>query len=214
MIPMLKQLNIKGGFIGLESMNKEARQAIGKGMDVERVMERLAEFRDATNVKLYASMIVGLPGDSLDDAYGWFERFKREKLFREWGFQTLGMTFDEFGQGDSIFSKDPAKYGYIVTKSKDVNAPRSYDWTHRLGYTNREASIVANDITVQSRETAMAAGFGVAEYWFHGGSNIDIENTKRKDLAIGHRGFESGKARGKVRVQEARDFLGESLKEW
>ncbi len=214
MIPMLKQLNIKGGFIGLESMNKEARQAIGKGMDVERVMERLVEFRDATNVKLYASMIVGLPGDSLDDAYSWFERFKREQLFSEWGFQPLGMTFDEFGQGDSIFSKDPAKYGYSVSKSKDANASRNYSWTHKLGYTNREASIVANDINTQSREIDKAAGFGVAEYWFHGGSDSDIENMRRKDFSVNSRGFESGKARGKVRVQEARDFLGKSLKEW
>lgn len=214
MIPMLKQLNCKGAFIGLESLNKEARRIIGKGMDAERVMTALENFKSQTDVKMFASMIVGLPGDTLDDAYSWFERFKREKLFGEWGFQQLGMTFDEFGQGDSIFSKDPAKYGYTVSKSTDKNAPRSYDWTHQFGYTNKDAGRVAGDINSQSRELAMAGGFGVAEYWFHGGSTDEIENMTRKEFSVGGRGSENGKIRAKVRVQEARDFLGNRLKEW
>lgn len=208
MIPMLKQLNCKGAFIGLESLNKEARRIIGKGMDAERVMAALENFKSETDVKMFASMIVGLPGDTLDDAYSWFERFKREQLFGEWGFQTLGMTFDEFGQGDSIFSKDPAKYGYTVSKSKDKNAPRAYDWTHQFGYTNKDASKVAEDINSQSRPLAMAGGFGVAEYWFHGGSNDDIKNMTRHEFSVGGRGSENGKIRAKVRVQEARNVLG------
>ncbi len=214
MIPMLKQLNCKGSFIGLESLNKEARRAIGKGMDAERVIGVLEEFKSATNTKIFASMIVGLPGDSLDDAYSWSERFKREKLFSEWGFQNLGMNFDEFGQGDSIFSRDPAKYGYTVSVNKVKGAQRSYNWTHQLGYTNKDASTVSDDINSQGREVAMAAGFGVAEYWFHGGSDSDIENTPRKEFSVGRRGSESGKIRAKVRVQEARNVLGNLLKPW
>lgn len=209
MIPMLKHLNCKGAFIGLESLNKEARRIIGKGMDAERVMATLAEFKSKTNVKMFASMIVGLPGDSLDDAYSWYERFKSEKLFGEWGFQTLGMTFDEFGQGDSIFSKDPAKFGYTVSKNEQ-GGPRSYNWTSSMGYTNADASRAANDINSQSREHAMAGGFGVAEYWFHGGSNDDIENVRRRDFSVGGRGSYNGKIRAKVRVKEAHDFLAKS----
>lgn len=214
MIPMLKQLNCKGAFIGLESLNKEARRIIGKGMDAERVIAALASFKSTTDVKMYASMIVGLPGDTLDDAYNWLERFKQEKLFSDWGFQTLGMTFDEFGQGDSIFSKDPAKYGYTVSKRKDKNAPRAYDWTHQLGYTNNNASRVAEDINSQSNTLAMAGGFGVAEYWFHGGSNDDIENMTRYRFSVGGRGSLNGKTRAKARVQEARNVLGNRLKDW
>lgn len=214
MIPMLKQLNCKGAFIGLESLNKEARRIIGKGMDAERVMTALENFKAGTDAKMFASMIVGLPGDTLDDAYNWFERFKNEKLFSEWGFQSLGMTFDEFGQGDSIFSKDPAKYGYTVSKSKDKNAPRSYDWIHQFGYTNKDAGKVAEDINLQTKSLAMAGGFGVAEYWFHGGSNDDIEHMGRAEFSVGGRGSDNGKARAKVRVQEAKDVLGNLLKPW
>jgi hypothetical protein len=214
MIPMLKQLNCKGSFIGLESLNREARKIIGKGMDAERVISALENLKSATNTKIFASMIVGLPGDSLDDAYSWSERFKKEKLFSEWGFQNLGMNFDEFGQGDSIFSKDPAKYGYSVSTNKNKGAQRSYNWTHQLGYTDKDAAQVANDINSQGRELAKAAGFGVAEYWFHGGSNDDIENMTRKEFSVGGRGSDNGKIRAKVRVQEARNFLGNRLKPW
>ena len=219
MIPMLKQLNCKGAFIGLESLNKEARRVIGKGMDAERVLATLGDFKAATNVKMYASMIVGLPGDSLNDSYNWFERFKSDKLFSEWGFQPLGMTFDEFGQGDSIFSKNPEKFGYTIEGALPIvpgqtARPRSYNWTSNMGFTNNDAAKVASDISEQSREIAMAGGFGVAEYWFHGGTDADIENVRRKEFSVGHRGSTNGRARALVQVHEARKVLGNQLRKW
>jgi hypothetical protein len=188
-------------------------------MDAERVLATLGDFKAATGVKMYASMIVGLPGDSLDDAYNWFERFKSEKLFSEWGFQALGMTFDEFGQGDSIFSKNPEKFGYTIEGALPIvpgqtARPRSYNWTSNMGFTNNDAAKVANDINSQSREIAMAGGFGVAEYWFHGGTDDDIENTRRKEFSVGHRGSENGRKRALVQVNEARKVLGNQLRKW
>lgn len=209
MIPMLKQLNIRGGFIGLESMNKEARQVIGKGMDVNRVMDALADFKANTRVKLYASMIVGLPGDTLDDAYSWYNQFKTDGLFGEWGFQPLGMTFDKNGIGDSIFSRDPGKYGYTIDGTNIIlhnqtTGPQSYRWTHKLGYTDRDASRVAADINDQSESIVGAGGFGVAEYWFHGVNDHEIDTWTRYDVGVGLRGKESGRVRALNRVNEAR----------
>jgi hypothetical protein len=209
MIPMLKQLNIRGGFIGLESMNKEARMAIGKGMAVDKVMDRLNDFVANTRVKLFASMIVGLPGDTLDDAYMWFERFKKEKLFGEWGFQSLGMTFDEFGQGDSIFSRDPGKYGYEITGSNlmykgQTTGPRSYNWRSKMGFTDKDAARVAGDINKQSEQIVGAGGFGVAEYWFHGVNDHEIDTMTRWQVGVGRRGIASGRARAVERINEAR----------
>lgn len=209
MIPMLKQLNIRGGFIGLESMNSEARRAIGKGMDVNRVMDALSNFKANTRVKLFASMIVGLPGDTLDDAYSWFERFKTDGMFGEWGFQPLGMTFDENGIGDSIFSREPAKYGYTITGNNlilqnQTVGPRSYRWTHKLGYTDQDAGRVSADINMQSESIVGAGGFGVAEYWFHGVNDHEIDTWTRYDVGVGLRGIESGRKRALNRVNEAR----------
>jgi anaerobic magnesium-protoporphyrin IX monomethyl ester cyclase len=208
MIPMLKHLNIKGAFLGLESLNREARMAIGKGMDAGRVMDTIAKLKAETDAKLYASMIVGLPGDTLDDAYSWFEQFKTDGLFGEWGFQPLGMTFDDFGIGDSIFSRNPEKYGYTVSGKRinvagQITGPRNYDWTSKMGFTNKDAERVAGDINDQSKEIVGAGGFGVAEYWFHGGSPEDVESKTRWEFGVGVRGLEGGRARAKIRIQEA-----------
>ena len=99
-----------------------------------------------------------------------------------------------------------------MSTNKNKGAQRSYNWTHQLGYTDKDAARVADDINSQGRELAKAAGFGVAEYWFHGGSNDDIENVTRKTFSVGGRGSDNGRIRAGIRVQEARDYLGNLLK--
>ena len=130
-------------------------------------------------------------------------------MFAEWGFQPLGMTFDENGIGDSIFSREPAKYCYTITGNNlilqnQTTGPRSYRWTHKLGYTDREAAFVASEINNMSEGIVMAGGFGVAEYWFHDGNNEEIENLSRNKFGVGDRGLKSGRERALNRVNEAR----------
>jgi hypothetical protein len=206
LIPMLKQLNCKGAFVGLESMNKEARISVGKGMAVDRVLDALNNLKSNSNALLYASMIVGLPGDTLDDAYSWYERFKSKELFNDWGFQNLGLTFDEFGQGESIFSKEPAKYGYEVTgRNVDANGigPRSYQWKSKMGFSDGDAGRVAREINDMSMDIVGAGGFGVADYWYHNGTEHEIDNVTRTDFFPARKGSVSGKIRSQERLQEA-----------
>jgi hypothetical protein len=203
---MLKQLNCKGAFVGLESMNKEARISVGKGMAVDRVLDALNNLKSNSNALLYASMIVGLPGDTLDDAYSWYERFKSKELFNDWGFQNLGLTFDEFGQGESIFSKEPAKYGYEVTgRNVDANGigPRSYQWKSKMGFSDGDAGRVAREINDMSMDIVGAGGFGVADFWYHNGTEHEINNVTRTDFFPARKGSVSGKIRSQERLQEA-----------
>lgn len=206
MIPLLKQLNIRGGFIGLESMNKEARTAVGKGMDVNRVLDALNNLKTNSNAMLHASMIVGLPGDTIEDAYSWLETFKRDQLFNDWGFQSLGLTFDEFGRGESIFSREPGKYGFtIIGKSGEPGkpGPRSYLWKSKTNLTDDQASKAAGELNDMSRELVGAGGFGVADYWYHNATEDQINNMRRIDFRPAHHGNESGRARTNDRVNDA-----------
>ena len=118
------------------------------------------------------------------------------------------------GMNPMVSKVDVKVNGMTVNWSCTISP--SSDGKAWMGFTRRGAGC-NNDVINRAESVSQGNDMGTAKNKImttFKESNIDIENTKRKDLAIGHRGFESGKARGKVRVQEARDFLGESLKEW
>ena len=64
MIPKLKELGCKAGYIGLESMNNQSRKIIKKGMDIDRVIDSLYKLRQDADTRIQASFIVGLPEES------------------------------------------------------------------------------------------------------------------------------------------------------
>ncbi len=219
MIPKLRQLGIRGGTIGLESLNPEARRAVGKGMDIERVMSSLADFKANSRVLLHTGMIIGLPGDTIDDAFAWVERFKREKILSAWTFQQLGLTFDENRNGVSIFEKDPAKWGYkILGNDLDMSVaagkktgPRTLHWENNRGVTNRTGGEAAVKIMEEANRINTAGGFSVGEYWFHGATDKDLETKPKFMMGVSRRGNESGRRRAMQRVAEARVVIAQKM---
>ena len=205
MIPKLRQLGIRGGTIGLESLNAEARRAIGKGMDIERVLDALANFKANSRVLLHTGMIVGLPGDTVDDAYAWAERFKQDKLLDYWTFNGLGLSYDKEGKGVSIFDRDPAKWGYeILGYSSDA---WTLIWRNNRGMTEPEAVQTAMVINEESVIINAAGGFDVGSYWFVGASDQELETVPHRVMQLGHKGSESGRARANKKVREAQIIL-------
>ncbi len=205
MIPKLRQLGIRGGTIGLESLNPGARRAIGKGMDIERVFDALADFKANSRVLLHTGMIVGLPGDTVEDAYAWVERFKRDKLLDVWTFNGLGLTHDKNGSGVSVFDKDPAKWGYeILGYNPDSWTIR---WRNNRGMIEQEATKAATAINEEAVKINAAGGFSVGAYWFVGASDQQLETVTHWDMALGHKGSVSGRIRADKKVEEARNIL-------
>lgn len=215
MIPKLKQIGIRGGTVGLESLNPEARRAVGKGMDIERVMEALSNFKENSRVLLHTGMIIGLPGDTIEDAFSWAERFKQEKILSAWTFQQLGLTFDENRNGVSIFEKDPAKWGYkILGNDLDANinagrktGPRTLHWENNRGVTNRSGGEAAAKIMEEANKINTAGGFSVGEYWFHGASDSDLVNKTKFQMGVGRIGNITGRARARQCVAEAQEII-------
>jgi hypothetical protein len=205
MIPKLRQLGIRGGTIGLESLNPEARRAIGKGMDIERVFDALANFKAHSRVLLHTGMIIGLPGDTIEDAYAWAERFKRDKLLSVWTFNALGLTHDKEGKGVSVFDRDPEKWGYeIVGYNPDSWTVR---WRNNRGVVEHEASRAAAAINEEAVKINTAGGFGVGTYWYVGATDEQLETVTHWNMATGHKGNISGRARADKKVSEARAIL-------
>jgi radical SAM superfamily enzyme YgiQ (UPF0313 family) len=176
MLPMLLDLGIKGGFIGLESMRKESRQVVGKGIDVERVLE-MAQTLNEKGVKMHASLIAGLPNDTEEEIYRWNDYLieNRDRGFRSWSFNALGLM--RTGRGDvpySLFEKNPGAYGYI-TKELSNNV-QSLSWVHTSGMTSDKAQEIALNCTAKSAKYIKIAAWDLAGAWFHDMPEDVVEN--------------------------------------
>lgn len=177
MLDMLLDLGIKGGFIGLESMRKESRQVVGKGIEVERVFE-IAQTLNEKGVKMHASLIAGLPNDSEEEIYSWNDYLieNRNRLFRSWSFNALGLM--RTGRGDvpySLFEKNPSQYGYI-TKELERNV-QSLSWVHSSGMTSDKAQEISSACNSAAAKYIKIAGWEVAGAWFHDLPTDIVENT-------------------------------------
>jgi hypothetical protein len=208
MIPALARLNCRGGFIGVESMGKKARLAIGKGMDFNRVADALANFKANSRVRLHAGMIVGLPHDTLEDCESYAARLKTDGIFSNWRFQALGLVHDQDRNGLSLFEQQPEKYGYTITKwLADSGKDWTCSWENTMGINSRTAELAANKINEIDEKTKTAGGFSVGEMWFHGYSDLEIDNLPTSTSKIGRRSLETGLARKEVELDIARSKL-------
>ena len=167
MLDMLLDLGIKGGFIGLESMRKESRLVVGKGIAVDRVLE-IAQTLNEKGVKMHASLIAGLPGDTEEEIYKWNDYLieNKNRLFRSWSFNPLGLL--RTAKGDvpySLFEKNPELYGY-TTKELPHNV-QSLHWVHTSGMTADKAQEISANCNASAGKHIKIAGWEVAGAWFH-----------------------------------------------
>lgn len=155
MIPLLKQLGLRGGFVGLESFGAEARVSVGKGMDVERVMAALARTKEETGVKWQTGFIVGLPGDTPDMLWKYTERLKHEKIISSWATMPLAIG------GTSVFMKNPEKFGFTFENNDPCN------WINNVGMTAKQAVQLAIEIDKSSIGYQYVSGWHIGTHWFH-----------------------------------------------
>ena len=182
MIDKLKSLGVTGGYIGLESINAEARKAIKKGMDFERVVDAVKLLKQKTNVKLYASFIVGLPGDSITSQFNTVKYMmdNQDDFCASWGFEPLGMYVDKYGQGDSEMDNNPEKFGYEIV---DKKLNQSIHWKNK--YMDKPfANNLAKALNQLSSRKTRIGGWAIATAWHMGWSDEDIETNLGTNLDI------------------------------
>lgn len=191
MLPMLLDLGIKGGFIGLESMRKESRQVVGKGIEVERVFE-IAQTLNSRGVKMHASLIAGLPNDNEEEIYRWNEHLIKNKdhLFRSWSFNSLGLM--RTGVGDvpySLFEKNPKAYGY-TTKELAHNV-QSLHWIHTSGMTADKAQEISTRCNAEAAPHIKIGGWEVAGAWFHNIPDNIVETMPSNQTNLNEKAIEN-----------------------
>lgn len=178
MIGILKDLGIGSGYVGIESLQPTARKAIKKGMDVNRILDAVAELNSRAKSSMHASFIVGLPGDTVDDQIKTFEFLKTtsDVYFRSWIFQRMSLYYDRNLQGFSEMDREPEKFGYKITKK----TPDSFAEWQNEHMTSAQASKLSNSLNSDSRKVIRMAGWALPTAWHLGISDSDI-NTKTMD---------------------------------
>lgn len=172
MLSKLLQLGLKGCHIGMESLNNEARKIIGKGMDVNRVLDVVKQLRN-NGVRIYASFIVGLPGETEKEIYETsnFLIENKEKYFHSWGFNPLGLMKAASGEAYSIFEKNPKDYGF---ETKEIKTSMYLDWISDSGMTFTKAKEIANVCNNAANQHRQFGGWDVAQAWYFGISENQI----------------------------------------
>lgn len=123
---VLVESGMKSVLFGIETLHPRAGKLIGKGMDPDKVKKGLLDFRKKyPDVLVYASMIAGLPHETLEDCEESF-RFLTEEA------KVHTIDYNALFLGGSEFGRNPEKYGY----TKSNNNKRS--WTRDDGLTYLE----------------------------------------------------------------------------
>ena len=201
MVDQLTRLGLVGAFAGIESLNNRARKEMNKGMDIERVLDAMSTLKSKNpKAKIYAGMIVGLPGDTVEDVGKWQELFIKNQttLFQGWEFNSLGIynptDRDKNNALLSPMEKNPEKYGYQIVKVYDSGY---YHWRNEHMDEGIAYSLAAR-LNAESRSVTTAAGWNVASAWHLNETEENIATKTLNKLELGRRLSEQAKNRASL----------------
>lgn len=121
---ILYDSGMRSVFFGIESFNQEAGKFVGKGMDPDKVKKGLLEFRRKyPDVLVYASMIAGLPNETIDELNESHRFLTQDAKVSNVMFHKLAIT-----PGTDLHT-NAEKYGYTLNNN---------DWIRSDGLTGNE----------------------------------------------------------------------------
>ena len=121
-IDLLAETGLIGASLGLETLNKDARQAVQKGSNVQGVLDALSLMKSKNDgqIKIQCNMIVGLPHESAQSV-----KKSRDALINNtdidwWNWYALQIHSKEHHEYHSPIDRDPGKYGYEVADTSKM----------------------------------------------------------------------------------------------
>jgi hypothetical protein len=176
MISKLIDMGLASGIVGIESLKKETRKSIGKGMSAQRVLDVIVDMRSKSKVTFYAGLIVGLPYETLEESKEAhkFLLKNRDSLFTYIDYMGLGINYTKH-DGISELDKYPEKYGYrIIRKMHNDSAYWENDLTNSI-----EADKCAVELNKESNLVNTAAGYELVTAWHTGATDEYIASTPK-----------------------------------
>ena len=119
-IDLLVESGLRGASFGIESYNKQTRQAVQKGYTVDKVLDAIADMKQKSKgqVKTQINLIVGLPHESESSIRESRERVVSDSNIDFWQWYPLLIHSKEHHEYHSPIDRNPEKYGYKVHKQK------------------------------------------------------------------------------------------------
>lgn len=137
-IHLLKDLGIRTGYMGIESLNLESAKAIGKGTHPEKIKKIIYEAYDVWKEQavIHGSFIIGLPGDNPETLEKWIPWVKQ----MDNPIASLSLSYLNIFRNNwsSAISKNPEKYGYTVFEEQAPTPRASLEWKNQH-WTSKDA---------------------------------------------------------------------------
>lgn len=181
---LLIEMGLQGCSLGIESFYPKTRTAIGKGMNLEKIMDAIHEMRKKSNYSLgtQTGMIIGAPFEplsSIEESYNWLKN--NNHIINTVNWEPLSILNPKANVYLSLIDKDPAKFGYSILGVKDTYL---LAWKNEH-FTYKSACHLAEQYISNTRSWAKVGGWQPGVYRLV--KNIDVDsalknNTPRKDL--------------------------------
>ena len=182
-IDLLKDMGLVGVFFGIESFHPDSLKSIGKGLNPNKVKERLYYVREKwkNNVNIGINFILGLPYDNIK----YFEEILDWSIQKSCPVQHINFVplyLQAVGKDNKMlqpymseFSINAKKHGYLFD---DKN--QWYSTTNNLNY--KICSDIANEYNIIRDPYQQYADFSIMAMRNLGISNQDIFNLTIDDL--------------------------------
>ena len=123
---LLVETGLVGASLGLETLNRDARQAIQKGKNIEKVLESIDKLKEKNNgqVKIQCNMIVGLPHESAQSIWKSNKQIINNKSIDWWNWYPLQIHSKDHHEYHSPIDREPEKFGYTTKETKLIKNNR------------------------------------------------------------------------------------------
>ncbi len=159
MIKMTQEAGLVGAYFGIESLNPESSKAVGKAWSGKHAREFIPELYHnlwGGKVSIHTSMIVGLPGETMQSLHSTRDWLIENKI-PSWHFKALGIMKYNNHQFSSEFSRQAEEYGYV-----HPHEDRPYYWINTKDeWDYKLANLVADMLNKVKSEPQVARNMRV-----------------------------------------------------
>lgn len=176
---LLVEMGLQGCSLGVETFHPKARTAIGKGMNIEKIMTAIHDMRKLSNYTLgtQANMIVGLPYESRSSIWNSYKWIKdNSHIINNVNWSPLGILDPKTNVYLSLIDQNPKKFGYKILGEWDNYL---LDWSNEH-FTWDSARIVSNYYSRETYKWAKLGGWQPGLYRII--KNADVDTVLKDNI--------------------------------